>query len=68
VNQPGLLPNGLPESHQWYCAMHGTVERCPLRYLWCTDESPDVASTEVGLGLARQDPLQHYRAFEHEQQ
>jgi hypothetical protein len=26
----------------WHCAIHGTVSECPLRYLWCTDDLPDI--------------------------
>lgn len=26
----------------WRCEIHGTVSECPLRYLWCTDDLPDV--------------------------
>lgn len=28
-------------SGHFYCAIHGTVSRCPFCYLWCTDDAAD---------------------------
>jgi hypothetical protein len=35
---PDFLP-AVQGSPAWYCAMHGTVTRCPLQYMHCDDDT-----------------------------
>jgi len=64
MNQLDLITEQEPEPRSFYCSIHGTVSRCPLTYLWCTDEEPYRASEEDGLDLAQQANPQLNRAKE----